>query len=51
MAVMVELLGAEAAETAARGNRAHAAHDLALARAAVDLASGRSLVSSTESTQ
>lgn len=53
MAVMVELLGAEAAHTAALGNRAHAAHDLALARAAVDLASGRSLVSAdaTESTR
>ncbi len=51
MAVMVELLGAEAADTAARGNRAYAAHDLALARAAVDLASGRSLVPTTESTQ
>jgi outer membrane protein TolC len=41
MAVMVELIGAEAALTAARGNRASAAHDLALARATVDLATGR----------
>jgi outer membrane protein TolC len=53
MAVMVELLGAEAAHTAAQGNRAHAAHDLALARAAVDLASGRTLLATdaTESTR
>lgn len=43
MAVMVELLGAEAARTAALGNRAAAARDLALASAALDLASGRPL--------
>jgi outer membrane protein TolC len=46
MAVIVELLGAEAAHTAALGNRAQAAHDLALSRAAVDLATGRSLMRS-----
>jgi outer membrane protein TolC len=43
MAVMVELLGAEAARTSAQGNKASAIRDLALARAALDLASGRSL--------
>jgi outer membrane protein TolC len=48
MALMVELLAAEAAHTAAQGGRAQAVHDLALARAAVDLASGRSLVPSAE---
>ena len=42
MAVMVELLGAEAARTSARGNQAAATRDLALARAALDLATGRS---------
>jgi outer membrane protein len=41
MAVMVELLGAEAARTAAQGSRAAAARDLALAREALDLATGR----------
>jgi outer membrane protein TolC len=41
MAVMVELLGAEAARTAAEGNRAAASRDLAIATAALDLASGR----------
>jgi outer membrane protein TolC len=51
MAVMVELLGAESAHTAARGNRVQAVRDLALARAAVDLATGRSLLPTTESTQ
>jgi outer membrane protein TolC len=43
MAVMVELLGAEAALTSAKGNRASATRDLALARAGLDLATGRSL--------
>jgi len=47
LAVMVELLGAEAAHTAALGRRAEAAHDLALARAAVDLAAGRTLLDSS----
>ncbi len=48
MAVMVELLGAEAARTSARGNRAAATRDLALARAALDLATGRSVAASGE---
>jgi outer membrane protein TolC len=43
MAVMVELLGAEASGTGARGNRAAASRDLALAAAALDLAVGRPL--------
>jgi outer membrane protein len=41
MAVMVELLGAEAARTAVQGNRAAAIRDLALGNAALDLATGR----------
>ncbi len=41
MAVMVELLGAEAARTSARGSRASAARDLAVARASSELAAGR----------
>jgi len=44
MAMMVELLGSEAARTSAQGSRAMAARDLALARAALDLASARSLI-------
>lgn len=43
MAVMVELLGAEASRTSAQGNRAAAARDLAVARSSLDLASGRPL--------
>jgi len=43
LAVMVELLGAEAARTSSQGNRAAAVRDLALARSALDLATGRSL--------
>jgi outer membrane protein len=43
MAVMVELLGAEAARTSAQGSKAAATRDLVLARAALDLASGRRL--------
>lgn len=43
MAVMVELLGAEAARTRAQGNRAGAVRDLAIAQAALDLASARTL--------
>ena len=41
MAVMVELLGAEAARTQSQGARAAAARDLAVAQAALDLAVGR----------
>ncbi|MBZ5639253.1 MAG: TolC family protein [Acidobacteriia bacterium] len=41
MAAMVELLGAEAARTAAQGSRASAARDLALGTAALDLVTGR----------
>jgi outer membrane protein TolC len=41
MAVVVELLGAESALTAARGTRVAAASELALAGAALDLATGR----------
>lgn len=41
MAVMVELLGAEAAHTRARANHVEAEGDLWLARAALDLASGK----------
>jgi outer membrane protein len=44
MAVMVELLGAEAARTAAQGNRAAATRDLALGTKALDLATGRGAV-------
>jgi outer membrane protein TolC len=40
MAVMVELLGAEAARTTARAGRAAAARDAALAEAALGLATG-----------
>ncbi len=43
MAVMVELLGAEAARTQAQGNRAGAVRDLAIANASLDLASARTL--------
>ncbi len=43
IAVMVELLGSEAARTSAQGNKATAARDLALARAALNLATGRSI--------
>lgn len=50
MALIVELIAAESAHTAALGSRAESAHDLALARAAVDLASGRSLISSSSET-
>ena len=41
IAVMVELLGSEAARTSAQGNRAMATRDLVLARATLDLATGR----------
>ena len=41
MAVVVELLGAEAARTQAQGSKVTAARDLALAEAALDLATGR----------
>ena len=51
MAVMVELLGAEAAHTAALGARAAAAHDLALADAALDLATGRPVTGTLESSR
>ncbi len=40
VAVMVELLAAEAARTSAQGHRAAAARDLAIASAALDLATG-----------
>lgn len=43
VAVMVELLGSEAARTSAQGNRAMATRDLVLARATLDLATGRGL--------
>ncbi|HEX6851733.1 MAG TPA: TolC family protein [Candidatus Polarisedimenticolaceae bacterium] len=43
LAVMVELLGAEAARTASLAELASAEHDLALARAAHDFAAGRPL--------
>jgi outer membrane protein len=43
LAVVVELLGAEAARTQAQASRAGAARDLALAQAALDLASARLL--------
>jgi outer membrane protein TolC len=43
MAVMVELLGAEAARTQAQGSRAGAERDLALASASLDMAMGRAL--------
>jgi outer membrane protein len=48
MAVMVELLGAEAARTAAQGNLAAATHDVALGSSALDLATGRSAVALPE---
>jgi outer membrane protein len=48
MAVMVELLGAETARTAAQGNRVAAARDLALSTAALDLATGRGAAPSAE---
>jgi outer membrane protein TolC len=51
MAVMVELLGAEAAHTASRGARAAAVHDLALADAALDLATGRPVTGTLESSR
>ncbi len=51
MAVMVELLGAEAARTQAQGARAVAVHDLAVAQAALDLASGRTTVPPQEISQ
>ncbi len=44
MAMMVELLGSEESRTSAQGSRVVAARDLALARAALDLASARSLL-------
>jgi outer membrane protein TolC len=44
MAMMVELLGSEESRTSAQGSRVVAARDLALARAALDLASARSLI-------
>ena len=47
MAMMVELLGSESAHTAAQGARVEAERDLALARAALDLATARSLVPTT----
>jgi len=47
MAVMVELIGAEAARTSAQGNRVQAARDLAVSRAAHDLASGTPLAEPT----
>lgn len=53
LAVMVELLGAEAAHTATRSARVEAARDLAVARAALDFAVGRSdpaAVSTTKTT-
>ena len=50
MAMMVELLGSEAARTSSQGSRAVAARDLALARAALDLASARSLIPGGTST-
>ena len=43
LAVVVELLSAEAARTASRAELASAEHDLALARASLDFASGRPL--------
>jgi len=43
IAVMVELLGSEAARTSAQGNKAMATRDLALSRAALDLATGRNV--------
>ena len=49
MAVMVELLAAEAARTAALASRAAAARDLALAIAALDLATGQPLAGPDES--
>ena len=51
MAVMVELLAAEAAHTTALGARAAAAHDLALADAALDLATGRPVTGTLESSR
>lgn len=48
VAVMVELLGSEAARTSAQGSKAMATRDLALARAALALATGRSLASAGE---
>ncbi|HEU4401641.1 MAG TPA: TolC family protein [Candidatus Polarisedimenticolia bacterium] len=48
MAVIVELLGAEAARTAAQGNRVGAVRDLALAHAALSLATGRGLAGLAE---
>jgi outer membrane protein TolC len=48
IAVMVELLGSEAARTSAQGNRATVTRDLALARAALDLATGRSIAAAGE---
>lgn len=47
MAVIVELLGAEAALTQAEGNRVQAGRDLALAAAALDLAIGTDVASAT----
>lgn len=43
MAVIVELLGAEASRTRVQGERESAIHDLALARASLDLAVGRAV--------
>ena len=49
LAVMTELLGAEAALTQARSSQALAAHDLALARARVEFAAGTPLAPSPAS--
>lgn len=48
LAVIVELLGSEAGRTEAQGNRAAAQRDLALARAALDLAAGRQPAAGSE---
>jgi outer membrane protein TolC len=48
LALMVELLGAEAARTSAQGSKAAATRDLALARAALELATGKSLAPARE---
>lgn len=47
LAVMVELLSAEAALTGARGELASAEHDLAIANATLDFAEGRKLAPAT----
>lgn len=48
MALVVELLSAEAAQTEAKGSRAAARHDLAVAAASLEFASGLEPTAGTE---